>query len=67
MSAIHYHASTQRTFRQAVVHLLEHEYKLVGSRKVLQMIADDIADLQADYYREAALVPPEILLMVSVK
>ena len=58
MSAIHYQASTQRTFRQAVVHLLEHEYKLVGSHKVLHMIADDIADLQADYYRETALVPP---------
>ena len=58
MSAIHYQASTQRTFRQAVVHLLENEYKLVGSRKVIQMIADDIADLQADYYRDAALVAP---------
>ena len=58
MSAIHYQASTQRTFRQTVIHLLEHEYKLVGSRKVLHMIADDITDLQADYYRETALVPP---------
>jgi hypothetical protein len=58
MSAIHYQASIQRTFRQAVIHLLEHEYKLVGSRKVLAMIADDIADLQAEYYRDAAQVPP---------
>jgi len=58
MSAIHYRSITQRTFRQAVIHLLENEYKLVGSHKVLQMIADDIADLQAEYYRDAALVPP---------
>jgi hypothetical protein len=58
MSAIHYYASTQRTFRQAVIHLLENEYKLVGSRKVLEMIADDIAHLQADYYRGADQVPP---------
>jgi hypothetical protein len=58
MSAIHYYSVTQRTFRQAVIHLLENEYKLVGSRKVLQMIADDIANLQAEFYREAALVPP---------
>lgn len=58
MSAIHYYANTQRTFRQAVIHLLENEYKLVGSHKVLQMMAADIADLHAEYYRDAALVPP---------
>lgn len=58
MSTSHYHAATQHTFRQAIVHLLENEYKLVGSHKVIQMIADDIADLQTDYYRDAALVPP---------
>lgn len=58
MSHEHYHAATQRTFRQAVIHLLEHEYKLVGSHKVIQMIADDIVELHREYYREADLVPP---------
>jgi hypothetical protein len=58
MSTGPYHAATQRTFRQAIIHLLENEYKLVGSHKVIQMIADDLADLQAEYYRDAALVPP---------
>jgi hypothetical protein len=58
MSTNHYHAATQHTFRQGIIHLLENEYKLVGSHKVIQMIADDITDLQADYYRDAALVPP---------
>ncbi len=51
-----YHAATQRTFRQAIVHLLEN--KLVGSHKVIQLIADDIVALHAEYYREASLVPP---------
>jgi hypothetical protein len=41
-----YHTATQRTFRQAIIRLLETEYKLVGSHKVIQMMADDIADLQ---------------------
>lgn len=58
MSRNHYHAATQRTFRQAIIHLLENEYKLVGSHRVIQMIADDIADLHREYYREAALVGP---------
>jgi hypothetical protein len=53
-----YHAATQRTFQQAVIHLLESEYKLVGSHRVIQMIAEDIAELQAEYYRDAAVVPP---------
>ena len=58
MSASPYHAATQRTFRQAIIHLLESEYKLVGSHKVIQMIADDITDLHAEYYRDANVVPP---------
>jgi hypothetical protein len=33
MSTSPYQAATQRTFRQAIVHLLENEYKLVGSRR----------------------------------
>lgn len=58
MSTPHYRAIAQRTFQQAIIHLLENEYKLVGSRKVIQMIAADIADLHAEYYRAASLVPP---------
>ena len=58
MSTNRYHAATRRTFRQATIHLLENEYKLVGSHKVIQMIAEDIADLHAEYYRDADLVPP---------
>jgi len=58
MSRNHYHAATQRTFRQAIIHLLEKEYKLVGSHRVIQMIADDIADLHREYYRDGDLVPP---------
>jgi hypothetical protein len=40
----------RRDFRQAVVHLLETEYKLVGSHRVLRMIAEDIAALVEQYY-----------------
>jgi hypothetical protein len=58
MGRHHYHAATRRTFQQAIIHLLENEYKLVGSHKVIHMIADDITDLHAEYYRDAVLVGP---------
>ena len=58
MSTSPYHTATQRTFRQAIIHLLETEYKLVGSHKVIQMIADDISDLHTEYYRNSDVVPP---------
>ncbi len=58
MSAVHYQSTAQHTFRQAVVHLLENEYKLIGSHKVIQMIANDIADLHDEFYRDTPQVPP---------
>jgi hypothetical protein len=58
MSTSPYHATAQHTFRQAIIHLLENEYKLLGSHRVIQMIADDIAELQAEYYRDVDRVPP---------
>jgi hypothetical protein len=58
MSTSRYHAVAQHTFRQAIIYLLENEYKLLGSHRVIQMIADDIAELQAEYYRDADKVPP---------
>ena len=58
MSAIHYQAATKRTFKQAIIFLLEHEYKLLGSHRVLEMIADDIVELQAEFYQDANQVPP---------
>jgi hypothetical protein len=58
MNAIHYQAASRRTFRQAIIHLLETEYKLVGSRKVIEMIADDLVALHEEYYRDTNVVPP---------
>lgn len=58
MTTQHYRATTLRTFRQAVIHLLETEYKIVGSRKVVEMIADDLVRLQEEYACAAERVPP---------
>jgi hypothetical protein len=58
MSKKHYRTALHRTFRQAVVHLLETEYKLVGSHRVIEMMADDITNLHQEYYQDATHVPP---------
>jgi len=45
-----YESINKRNFRAALVHLLESEYKLLGSRKILEMLADDIEDLHRECY-----------------
>jgi hypothetical protein len=40
----------KRSFRSALLRLLESEYKLIGSRRVLNVLADDIERLQEEYF-----------------
>jgi hypothetical protein len=47
-----YASIPKRTFRNSIVHLLEEEYKMVGSHKVVNMIADDIVALHQEFYPE---------------
>ena len=39
-----------KTFRQAIIELLESEYKLLGSHKILELIADDIVEMEYKYH-----------------
>jgi hypothetical protein len=45
-----YSSIPKRNFHNAVVHLLEEQYKLVGSHKVVSMIAEDIMMLHREFY-----------------
>ncbi|MBL1215834.1 MAG: DUF1670 domain-containing protein [Ignavibacteriae bacterium] len=45
-----YESINKRTFHQAIINLLENEYKILGSRKVIEMLADDIEDLHREFY-----------------
>lgn len=45
-----YESIPKRSFRNAIVRLLEDEYKLVGSHKVINMISDDIISLHKKFY-----------------
>lgn len=47
-----YESIPRRSFRSAIVRMLEEEYKLVGSHKVIGMIANDIMELHREFYPE---------------
>jgi hypothetical protein len=49
-SAQAYVGTAKRTFGRAVVHLLETNYRLLGSRRVLELIASDIEALVEQFY-----------------
>ena len=46
----HYISMRKRNFKQAVVHLLETDYKIIGSHKVIQIIAEDIEELAQRFF-----------------
>lgn len=45
-----YESIPKRDFKMALVRMLEKSYKLIGSRRVLMMLADDIEQLHQEYY-----------------
>jgi len=50
MSAQAYVGTAQRTFQQALIHRLETDYALLGSRRVLELLADDVQRLVDEFY-----------------
>jgi hypothetical protein len=48
-----YESIPKRNFRNAIIKLCEDNYKLLGSRKVLSMLADDIVHLHNEFYPES--------------
>lgn len=53
MSSQAYVGTAKRTFKQAIVHLLRSEYALVGSGRVIQLLASDIEQLAQQFYPPA--------------
>ena len=45
-----YAGTNQRTFRQAVVHLLETQYGILGSDRVVSLLAQDVQALAEEFY-----------------
>jgi len=47
-----YESIPKRSYFNAIIKLLEEEYKIVGSRKVITMIAEDLVELHKEFYPE---------------
>jgi hypothetical protein len=45
-----YVGATQRNFQQALIHCLESDYALMGSRKILELMTSDIQQLVDQFY-----------------
>lgn len=52
-----YESIPKRAFGNAIIRLLEQHYKIIGSHKVLQMIAGDIVELHKEFYPEVEKQP----------
>lgn len=51
MSRVNPYASIEkRTFESALLHLLETEYGLLGGRRILQLLVEDVLTLQEEFY-----------------
>lgn len=66
-SAQAYVGTAQRTFERALVHLLETQYGLLGSRRVLNLMAEDIHALVEQFYPPPDRVPSGWMVFTGVK
>jgi hypothetical protein len=66
-SAQAYVGTARRTFGQALVHLLETSYGLLGSRRVLELIAHDVKELVEQFYPLPERVPSGWMVFTGVK
>lgn len=53
MTNKNYQGCTQRTFKNALINMLEKNYGLLGSRRVLSLLVDDVEDLIDEFYPAA--------------
>jgi len=57
----------KRTFRTALIQLLENEYKLIGSHRILEALADDIEYLQEEYFPFRERLEAGVIAWVTTK
>ncbi|MBK9335023.1 MAG: DUF1670 domain-containing protein [Ignavibacteria bacterium] len=62
-----YESLKKRDFKSALINLLENEYKLLGSRKILELLSEDIEDLHNEYYPHISRVGNGEIVMRTTK
>ena len=67
MKTNHYAGTLQRSFKQAVIHLLETDYGLLGSGRVLGLLADDVQQLASQFHPPAEHLQSGWLVFIGTK
>lgn len=67
MSAQAYVGTMKRTFVQAVIHLLQSQYAMMGSDRILQLLAEDIQELVQQFYPQPDYLSSGWLLLTGTK
>lgn len=62
-----YLGMTHRTFEQAVQHLLESDYGVLGSQRVLGLLAEDLQHLVEGFYPAPERLAPGWILWTGIK
>lgn len=57
----------KRNFRSSLIRLLEQEYKILGSHRILEMLADDVESLQRDYFPPKERLRAGMICWVTTK
>jgi len=62
-----YESINKRDFRSSLINLLEEQYRVIGSRKVIELLAEDIEDLHNDCYPHISRVRPGEIVFRTTK
>jgi len=58
MSGQAYNGSAGRSFQEALIYEMEHNYGILGSRRVLELLAGDVQNLIEEFYPAPAHIAP---------
>jgi len=62
-----YIGTTKRSFNAAIYHLLENNYQILGSRRILEMLAADLTNLVDEFFPSQERVPAGWMVFVGTK
>lgn len=62
-----YVGTTKRSFYAAIFHMLENEYSILGSRRILEMLANDLQNLVDEFFPPTERIAPGWMVFVGTK
>lgn len=62
-----YVGTTKRSFYAAIFHMLENEYSILGSHRILVLLANDLQNLEDEFFPPAERIAPGWMVFVGTK